>query len=109
QLDVGEVVNGSVMFTPVGGLGPEWQFEGVGDFLGDGHTAFLIRNSGTVAPDRLVVGEVVNGNFTFTDIGTAGPEWEFVGTGHYLNSTRTDFLMRNTGNVAPGILDVGSI
>src|SRR5207244_3291830 len=109
QVDVGEVVNGTLRFTQIGGLGTEWQFKGVGDFLGDGHIGFLIRNNGTVAPGVLDVGEVVNGNLTFTQIGTAGPEWEFVGTGHYLDGTRTDFLMRNTGNVAPGILDVGSV
>src|SRR5207237_2215629 len=109
QLDIGEVVNGSAVFTGIGGVGPEWEFKGVGDFLGDGHTGFLIRNNGTVAPGLLAVGEVVNGNLTFAQIGTAGPEWEFVGTGHYLDATPSDFLMRHTGNVAPGILDVGSI
>jgi hypothetical protein len=105
-IEVGEVVNGAATFTPIGGLGPEWQFKGVGDFLGDGHTGFLVRNTGSVAPGVLGVGEVVNGQFTFTDVGAVGPEWEFVGTGNYLDSGKTDFLMRNTGN---GTLEVGSV
>src|SRR5947207_2601878 len=70
-LDIGEVVNGAAVFTPIGGVGLEWQFKGIGDFLGDGHTGFLIRNNGSVAPGVLDVGEVVNGNLTFAQIGTA--------------------------------------
>jgi hypothetical protein len=109
QLDVGEVVNGAAVYTAIGGVGPEWQFAGTGDFLGDGHTAFLMRNTGDVIPGTLAVGEVVNGNLTFTDIGGVGPEWEFIGTGNYVDASRSDFLMRNTGTVWPGALVVGSV
>src|SRR5207245_602817 len=84
-------------------------FKGVGDFLGDGHTAFLIRNTGNFAPGKLSVGDVSNGMLTFTDISAVGPEWEFVGSGRYLGGASDDFVMRNTGKVVPGILDVGSI
>ena len=44
-----------------------------------------------------------------TAIGGIGPEWEFVGSGHYLSTTSDDFLIRNTGNAANGLLDVASI
>ena len=104
-VDVGEVVNGAAQFTPVGGLGSEWVFKGVGDFLGDGHTGFLVRNNGNVINGALAVGEVVNGALSFTDIGGLGPEWEFVGSGPYVDAGKDDFFLRNTGN---GALVVGS-
>ena len=109
QIAVGEVVGGAAVFTPICAIGPEWEFKGVGDYLGVGHPGFLIRNTGTVTPGRLLVGERLNGNFTFTDIGAVGPEWEFVGSGHYLSSASDDFLIRNTGNAANGLIDVGAI
>jgi hypothetical protein len=108
-LEVGEVLGGQAVYTSIGGVGPEWQFEGVGDFLGDGHTDFLIRNTGSVAPGKLEVAEVTNGHLTFTDIGGVGPEWEFIGSGKYKGGAEDDFLMHNTGNVNGGTLQVGSV
>jgi V8-like Glu-specific endopeptidase len=109
QIDVGEVVNGAAVFTLLCGVGPEWEIKGVGDYLGVGHPGFLMRNTGTVTPGRLMVGERVNSSFTFSDIGAVGPEWEFVGSGRYLSTASDDFLIRNTGSVANGQLEVGAI
>jgi len=108
-LYVGEVGNGAASFTRIGGVGPEWQFEGTGDFLGDGHTAFLMRNNGPVIPGALEVGEIRNGSLSFSQIGGVGPEWEFVGSGHYLSTTKDDFLLRNTGSVIGGRLLIGTV
>src|SRR5439155_25261985 len=81
-------------------------FKGVGDFLGDGHADFLIRNTGNQTPGKLFVGEVVSGNLTFTQISAVGPEWEFVGNGPYLSASKDDFLIRNT---SIGALVVGAV
>ena len=101
---VGEVTNGGVTFTAAGGLGTEWQFEGNADFLGDGQTQFLIRNTGTVAPGALDVGEVQNGAAVFTPIGGLGTEWQFEGNADFLGTGQSEFLVRNTGTVEPGAL-----
>jgi len=102
-LYLGEVVNGTAVFTGIGGIGPEWEFGGNGDFLGDTHEEFLIRNTdGAVA-----VGEVVNGVTSFTTIGGLGSEWEFEGIGDFLGNGRDGFLIRNTGDVIGGALYVG--
>jgi hypothetical protein len=108
-LEVGEVVNGSAKYTSIGVVGPEWQFGGVGNLLGDGRTGFLIRNTGTVAPGLLEVGEEVNGSLTFTQVGGIGSEWKLVGTGDYLGAGHPGFLIENTGNVANGLLEVGEV
>jgi hypothetical protein len=108
-LEVGEEVNGSLTFTPVGGIGSEWKIVGTGDYLGAGHPGFLIENTGNVANGLLEVGEVSGGHISFTQVGGLGSEWQFVGSGNYIDTSKADFLIRNTGNVANGLLEVGSI
>ena len=34
---------------------------------------------------------------------------EFIGTGNYLDTDKTDFLLRNIGAIEPGALLVGSV
>ena len=104
-LDIGEVVNGGINFTPIGGLGPEWEYAGNGDFLGDGHDGFLIRNT----DGAVDVGEVVNGAAQFTAVGGLGSEWAFKGVGDFLGGGHTGFLVRNDGNVINGALAVGEV
>jgi len=105
-LTVGEVIDGELIFTELGSLGPEWEFKGVGDFLGHGRDGFLIYNTGDIIGGSLVIGEMIDNTLTFTDIGAVGEEWEFVGTGDYIGDARTDFLMFNTGS---GALVAGSV
>lgn len=105
-LDVGEIVGGAVQYTQIGGVGAEWNFEGVGNFLGDGRTGFLLWNQGSAENGQLAVGEMVNGQLTFEDIGGLTPDFQFIGTGNYIDTNKTDFLIRNTQN---GQLLVGSV
>jgi T5SS/PEP-CTERM-associated repeat protein len=100
---VGEVENGQVVYTQVAALGPEWSFEGNGDFLGAGLSDFLVENtSGSVA-----VGEVMDGQTTYADVANLGPEWKFEGTGDFLGDGKSDFLIENaSGSVVVG--EVGS-
>jgi hypothetical protein len=99
---VGELGSSGLAYSPLGGLGPEWRFEGSGDFLDDSRTQFLIENtSGAV-----YVGEVGwNGKATYTAAGGLGPEWKFVGAGDFLGLGHAQFLIENTS----GAVDVGTV
>src|SRR5713101_1825498 len=101
------LVGGAAVFSGIGGVGPEWQFAGTGDFLGDGRSGFLMRNTGAFANGQLTICEVVNGSAAFTGLGGIGAEWEFKGVGDYLGIGKPGFLIRNTGTVTPGRLLVG--
>jgi hypothetical protein len=105
----GEDVNGTVQYTRVGGLGPTtWQFEGTGDLLGHGHDDFLIwdGDSSNAGYGALFAGEVVNGQAQYTQIGSVGPEWQFLGIGDYDGASSSEFLMRNSNN---GVLVIGTV
>jgi N-acetyl-anhydromuramyl-L-alanine amidase AmpD len=108
-LQVGEVIDGAAVYTHIGGIGPEWQLAGTGDFSGDGRADFLMRNTGDVLPGALYIGEVLNGAAVYTAIGGIGPEWELAGTGDFNGNGRADFLMLNHGDVIPGRLEVGEV
>ena len=93
--------NGQESYTQVAALGPEWSFQGNGDFLGNGQDQFLIENtSGAVD-----VGNVVNGQAQYTQVAALGPEWTFQGTGDFLGNGQDQFLIENTS----GAVDVGNV
>jgi hypothetical protein len=87
----------------VGALGVGWTFEGVGDFLGDGLSDFLIQNASTGA---VVVGEVVDGQAQYTQVGGLGPQWVFQGVGDYGGTGTDSFLIENR---ATGALVTGTV
>jgi hypothetical protein len=93
--------NGHETWRPISGLGPEWTFHGAGDFLGDGHGAYLIEST----QGDLVVGDVSNGAASYTRIGGLGPEWTFKATGAFQGGTHDQFLIENTS----GALVLGDI
>ena len=98
---VGEINNGAESYTQVAGLGPEWTFQGNGDFLGNGQDQFLIENtSGAVD-----VGNVVNGQAQYAQVAALGPEWSFQGNGDFLDNGQDQFLIENTS----GAVDVGNV
>src|SRR5260370_26511407 len=69
--DFDQVVGGQMIYTQIGGIGPEWELDGSGLGLlnGDGKPAFLMRNTGSVANGQLYVAEAGNGSAGFTGIG----------------------------------------
>jgi len=95
---------GQASYVQIGALGPEWTFEGVGHFLADGKTGFLIENTA----GAVVVGEIgSNGQAAYTQVAALGSQWKFVGTGDFLGDGHTDFLIQNAaGEVVVG--EVGS-
>ena len=105
EVVVGELVNGSEVYTGVAALGSEWTFHGSGDFLGDGNTDFLIENNG----GAVYLGEVADGKTTYTSVSALGPEWSFKGTGDFLGSGLSDYLIENTsGSVFVGEVSAGA-
>ncbi|HWF01825.1 MAG TPA: hypothetical protein VG248_18655 [Caulobacteraceae bacterium] len=110
---VGQITSGAggrdlITYELVAGLGPEWSFKGVGDYLGDGHDQFLIENTAGV----VVVGEVDpaldGGGFqtNYAEVGALGPEWAFEGSGDFLGDGKAQFLIENTaGALVAGELD----
>ena len=84
--------------TTVAALGPEWTFDGSGDFLGDGKSQFLIEN--TAAPS--IVGEVSGSTASYTPVAALGPEWKFVGAGDFLGLGKDQFLIENTSGRGGG-------
>jgi hypothetical protein len=108
SLAVGEDVSGSAQYTTVGGLGPEWQFEGSGNLLGQGQDDFLIWGGSSAGPNlgALVVGQVDAGTAQYTQIGTLGSEWQFLGVGNYDGASSSEFLMRNSNS---GTLVIGTV
>jgi autotransporter passenger strand-loop-strand repeat protein len=96
---------GQAAYSQVAALGPEWSFEGSGNFLNDGKTGFLIENTS----GAIVVGEIgANGQAGYTQVGALGPEWSFEGTGDFLGEGHAQFLIDSTsgavvvGNVTNG-------
>lgn len=77
SLVVGQIVGGSAQYTRIGGVGPEWQFLGVGNYDGQSDSEFLMRNSNSGA---LVIGTVANAAITYEAVGNIGPEWNLHNT-----------------------------
>ncbi len=107
-LVIGSVVGGQAQYAAIGGVGPNWQFEGVGNYLGDGKAGFLMEDSNT---GNLVVGEDVGGLAQYTPVGGLGPEWQFEGSGNLLGTGQDDFLIWDGSSSSPGFgaLVVGQI
>ncbi|HEX3882846.1 MAG TPA: Ig-like domain-containing protein [Stellaceae bacterium] len=107
-LAIGAVVNGVAQYTPIGGVGPNWQFAGVGDYLGDGKTGSLMKDSNT---GNVVVGEDVGGAAQYTLVGGIGPEWQFEGSGNLLGHGQDDFLLWDGSASSPnfGAVVVGEV
>jgi hypothetical protein len=98
-----ELSGGQMTYQQIGGLGPEWQFEGSAMFLGDGKDGELLWNSNSGA---MVVAEDNAGTAQYTAIGGVGPEWQFEGNGALLGQATNGFLLWNSDS---GALVVGSV
>lgn len=103
-LVVGEDDGGTLQYTQIGAIGPEWQFEGVGPIAGAGNADFLLWDGSSASPGygAVVVGAVSGTTASYTQIGAIGPEWQFEGVGDFLNNGSTDFLIWDTSSSSPG-------
>ncbi|HWF01826.1 MAG TPA: NF038122 family metalloprotease [Caulobacteraceae bacterium] len=95
----GEIIDQQLQYTSVGGLGPEWSFRGVGNYLGNGQDGFLIENSS----GAIVLGNAVTG--AYTAVSGLGPEWTFEESGPFFGDSQDQFLVENSA----GAVVVGEI
>jgi hypothetical protein len=90
---------------PIGAVGLNWQFFGVGNFSGNpgedfadtpGNTDMMLRDSNT---GRFEVYNISNNQITGPFfIGDVGPEWQFSGIGNFSGTPgASDMILRNTG------------
>ncbi len=107
-LVLAEMAGGQLGYTQIGGLGPEWQFEGTGAFLGDGRDGFLLWNS---TSGGIAVGEDIGGTAQYTVLPGIGPEWQFEGSGPFLGQPTSDFLLWNStnGGIVVGAVSSGAV
>jgi hypothetical protein len=113
-LVVGAVSGGAAAYTQIGAVGPEWQFEGVGPYLGDGSTDFLMWDTSTSsgAYGSVVAGEDVGGTAQYTLVGGLDPTaWAFAGSGDLLNDGQDSILIWNhqTGALVVGEVSGGAL
>jgi hypothetical protein len=113
SLVVGSVSGGAAQYTQIGGAGSEWQFEGVGGYLGDGNAGFLMWDPTSTSSQfgSVVVGNDVNGAAQYIRVGGLGPEWQFKGTGDLLGHGQDDFLLwdGDSSSAGYGALSVGEV
>lgn len=101
-------------YAQIGSLGPEWQFEGVGDYAGDGKTGFLTWDTSQSSPSygTIVIGEDVAGSAQYIPVGGLDPSvWQFEGSGDFLGHGQADFLIWDGKSSDPnyGALVVGEV
>jgi hypothetical protein len=108
QLVVASLSGGALSYSAIGGLGPEWQFAGTGNFLGDGRQGALLFDTEN---NQIWAAEDVNGAARYSEIGGVGPEWQFVGNGPFLGQGTDDILIRNTlnGGLVAGAVSGGTL
>jgi hypothetical protein len=81
--------------APLGAIGLEWQFSGIGNFGSSGTSDLLVRNSNT---GELVVHNIGINEFTGSEsLGTVGLAWQFSGVGNFSSTPgESDLLLRNS-------------
>jgi hypothetical protein len=101
-----DVGNNSILASsPLGQVGTEWAFAGLGDFNGTDTTDMLLRSSSTGAFE---VYDISNNNITGAALlGQVGLEWQVAGFGGFSgNPNETDMMLRNANT---GVFEVYDI
>jgi T5SS/PEP-CTERM-associated repeat protein len=92
---------------PLGQVGQDWQFVGLGGFNGADTADMILRNSGTGAFE---VYDISNNNITGAgSLGAVGLNWQFGGFGDFSSrSGETDMILRNISSGALEVYDIAS-
>ena len=80
---------------PLGQVGTDWQFAGLGNFSGSDTTDMILRSATT---GNFEVYDISNNNITSAaSLGQVGLEWQVAGFGNFNGSgTMTDMMLRDT-------------
>jgi hypothetical protein len=92
---------------PLGQVGLDWQFAGLGNFNGTDTSDMLLRDGNTGA---FVVYDISNNSITATaSLGQVGLDWQVAGFGSFNGAGRgTDMMMRNINTGAFVIYDIAN-
>jgi hypothetical protein len=90
----------------LGQVGSQWQFAGLGGFLGSDTTDMLLRNSGT---GGFEVYDISNNNITNAGfLGTVGLNWQVMGFGNFSSRGETDMILRNSNTGGVEVYDLAN-
>jgi len=108
RYEIYDIGNNSVLAAhPLGQVGTDWKFVGLGGFFGSDTTDMILRNSNT---GGLEVYDVNNNNITnAASIGAIGLEWQFSGVGNFSGVPgETDLLLRNSNTGGLEVYDINN-
>jgi hypothetical protein len=90
----------------LGQVGSQWQFAGLGGFLGSDTTDMMLRNSGT---GGFEVYDISNNNITNAGfLGTVGLNWQVMGFGNFSSRGETDMVLRNSNTGGVEVYDLAN-
>jgi VCBS repeat-containing protein len=92
---------------PLGQVGTDWQFVGLGGFYGTDTSDMILRNSGTGAFEFY---DIRNNNITNAALlGSVGLDWQFGGFGDFSSRPgETDMILRNSSTAALEVYDISN-
>jgi microcystin-dependent protein len=99
QYEIYNISNNAILTSyPLGQVGTNWQFVGLGTFFGSDPGDMLLRNSST---GGFQVYNVSNNNITNSAfLGTVGLNWQAAGFGDFNRDGMTDMVLRNNSSGA---------
>jgi len=105
RYEIYDIGNNSVLAAhPLGQVGTDWKFVGLGGFFGSDTTDMILRNSNT---GGLEVYDVNNNNITnAASIGAIGLEWQLMGFGNFSSLGETDMMLRNVNTGGIEVCDI---
>jgi hypothetical protein len=100
--DIGS--NALLAAYPLGQVGTDWAFIGLGGFFGNDTTDMLLRNS---ASGGIEVYDVTNNHITGAAfLGTVGLDWQVMGFGNFSSLGETDMILRNVNSGGVEVYDL---
>src|SRR5262245_10468014 len=99
QYEIYNISNNAILTSyPLGQVGTNWQFFGLGRFFGSGTGDMLLRNSST---GGFQVYDISNNNITGAAFpGTVGTNWQAAGLADFNQDGMTDMVLRNNSTGA---------
>jgi hypothetical protein len=103
--DIGN--NSILMARPLGQVGTDWQFAGLGGFFGNDTTDMLLRSAST---GGFEVYDIANNNITNAAfLGNVGTNWQVMGFGDFSSMPgETDMILRNSNTGGVEVYDISN-
>jgi len=102
--DIGN--NGILAAQPLGQVGTDWQFVGLGRFFGNDTTDMLLRSAST---GGFEVYDISNDQITGAAfLGAVGLNWQFSGVGNFSGLGESDMMLRNSNTGGLEVYDINN-